>query len=123
MDFVLLDIVSFTWFILCWVGYTTFARLAAKKTNTLSSILYQFRKEWVEKLSLTGMSEVDAELLASLEKQVSFFASTSLLILASLVTVLSTSSEIFMNLTSLRFVTAVSLEFIQLKLLLLIIIL
>lgn len=122
MDFSLLDIVSFAWFIFCWVGYTTFARLSAKRTNTLSSILYRFRKEWVDKLSMTGMSEVDAELLASLEKQVSFFASTSLLILASLVTVLSTSSEIFMNLTSLSFVTVVSLEVIQMKLLLLIII-
>ena len=67
MDFSLLDIVSFAWFIFCWVGYTTFARLSAKRTNTLSSILYRFRKEWVDKLSMTGMSEVDAELLASLE--------------------------------------------------------
>jgi uncharacterized membrane protein len=122
MEFTLLDIISFVWFILCWVGYGAFARQAAKKTDTLSSILYKFRKEWVTKLSITGMSEVDAELLASLEKQVSFFASTSLLILASLVTVLSTSSEIFMNLTSLRFVTAVSVEFIQIKLMLLIVI-
>jgi uncharacterized membrane protein len=122
MEFSLLDIVSFIWFILCWTGYSTFARLAAKKTNTLSSILYQFRKEWVQKLSKTGMSEVDAELLASLEKQVSFFASTSLLILASLVTVLSTASDIFMNLSSMNFVAEVSVEFIQIKLLLLIII-
>ncbi len=68
------------------------------------------------------MSEVDADLLASLEKQVSFFASCSLLILASLVTVLSTSSEIFLNLSSLSFVTTVSVEVIQVKLLLLIIV-
>ena len=122
MEFSLLDIISFTWFIFCWIGYSTFARLAAKKTDTLSSILYQYRKEWVEKLSKTGMSEVDAELLASLEKQVSFFASTSLLILASLVTVLSTASDIFMNLSSLNFVAVVSVEFVQLKLLVLIII-
>lgn len=122
MNFNLLDFLGFGWFIFCWIGYSIFARQAAKRTDTLSSILYMFRKEWVQKLSLTGMSEVDAELLASLEKQVSFFASTSLLILASLVTVLSTASDIFMNLSSLRFVHAVSLEMIQLKLLLLIII-
>jgi uncharacterized membrane protein len=122
MSFTWLDIFAFFWFLLCWIGYSAFARRAAKKTDTLSSVLYKFRKEWIDKLSRTGMSEVDAELLASLERQVSFFASTSLLILASLVGVLSTASDIFMNLSSLSFVSAVSLQVIQLKLLLLIVI-
>ena len=74
MEFTLLDIVSFLWFLICWIGYTIFTRRAAKTTNTLSSILYRFRKEWIIKLTTTGMSEVDGELLASLERQVSFFA-------------------------------------------------
>ena len=122
MDFSLLDLLAFVWFIVTWVGYTAFARYAAKRRNSLSSVLYRFRKEWVEKLSRAGMSEVDAELLASLEKQVSFFASTSLLILASLVTVLSTASEVFMNLSALSFVKSVSVQVIQMKLMLMIII-
>ena len=66
------------------------------------------------------MSEVDSELLGSLERQVSFLASTSLLIIASLVTVLSAASEDFMNLSSLRFVQEVSPEVVQMKLLLMI---
>lgn len=115
-----LDIISFLWFISCWVGYALFARRAAKKRNSLSSVLYRYRKEWVKKLSLSGMSEVDAELLSSLEKQVSFLASTSLLILASLVTVLGAASDSLLNLSSLRFVTEVPLEVIQLKLLVMI---
>ncbi|MCP5346905.1 MAG: DUF599 domain-containing protein [Pseudomonadales bacterium] len=122
MEFSLLESLAFIWFLICWIGYSTFARRAAKTTDTLSSVLYKFRKEWIEKLSRTGMSEVDAELLASLERQVSFFASTSLLILASLVGVLSTASDSFMNLSSLSFVATVSLQVIQLKLLLLIVI-
>jgi len=122
MNFSTLDLISFIWFLICWIGYTTFTRRAAKTTNTLSSVLYNYRKEWIAKLSTTGMSEVDGELLASLERQVSFLASTSLLILASLVGVLSTSSDIFMNLSSLSFVTAASIQMIQIKLLLLIII-
>lgn len=82
--------------------------------------MYRYRLEWVKKLSLSGISEVDAELLASLEKQVSFLASTSLLIIASLVTVFSTSSDMFLNVSTLRFVTEVPLEVVQLKLLVLI---
>lgn len=97
-----------------------FARRAARKRNSLSSVLFRYRKEWVRKLSISGMSEVDAELLSSLEKQVSFLASTSLLILASLVTVLSTASDMFMNISTLDFVAEVPLEVVQLKLLLMI---
>lgn len=120
MELSALDIGSFIWFIICWVGYTLFARRAAKKVNSLSSVLYRYRKEWVKKLSISGMSEVDGELLASLEKQVSFLASTSLLIMASLVTVLGAASDKFLNFSALSFVPEVPLAVVQLKLILLI---
>jgi len=120
MDIYPLDIVSFFWFLACWVGYSLFARKQAKKRNSLSSVLYRYRKEWVLKLSKSGMSEVDSDLLGSLERQVSFMASTSLLILASLVTVLSAASEGFMDMSSLQFVDDISLEIVQMKLLLMI---
>jgi uncharacterized membrane protein len=120
MDISPLDLISFVFFIGSWWGYALFARRAAKKRNSLSSVLYRYRMEWVRKLSVSGMSEVDSELLSSLEKQVSFLASTSLLILASLVTVLSTASDMFMNLSDMRFVAEVSLETVQFKLLLMI---
>lgn len=120
MEFAPLDILSFLFFLCSWFGYALFARIAAKKRNSLASVLYRYRQEWVRKLSKRGMSEVDAELLASLEKQVSFLASASLLILASLVTVLSTASDMFMNISTLWFVAEVPLQVVQLKLLLLI---
>jgi uncharacterized membrane protein len=120
MDICPLNIFSFFWFLSCWVGYSLFARKQAKKRNSLSSVLYRYRKEWVLKLSKSGMSEVDSDLLGSLERQVSFMASTSLLILASLVTVLSAASEGFMDMSSLQFVDDVSLEIVQMKLLLMI---
>ena len=120
MDIFPLDIFSFFWFLSCWVGYSLFARKQAKKRNSLSSVLYRYRKEWVLKLSKSCMSEVDSDLLGSLERQVSFMASTSLLILVSLVTVLSAASEDFMDMSSLQFVDDVSLEIVQMKLLLMI---
>lgn len=120
MEFAPLDIISFLFFLCSWFGYALFARIAARKRNSLASVLYRYRQEWVRKLSNSGMSEVDAELLASLEKQVSFLASTSLLILASLVTVLSTASDMFMNISTLWFVDEVPLQVVQLKLLLMI---
>lgn len=119
MEIQLLDIFAFIWFLGTWVGYALFARAAAKKRNSLSSVLFRYRQEWVRKLCVSGMSEVDSELLASLERQVSFLASTSLIILASLVTVLGTASEMFMN-VSVGFVSETSIAEVQMKMLLLI---
>jgi len=115
-----LDLLAFIWFMATWIGYALFAKYAAKRRNSLSSVLYRYRQEWVKKLSNSGMSEVDSELLASLERQVSFLASTSLIILASMVTVLGTASDIFMNASSLWFVSEATQGEVQLKMLLMI---
>lgn len=120
MEFQVLDIIAFIWFIGTWTGYALFARSQAKKRNSLSSVLYKYRQEWVRKLCVSGMSEVDSELLGSLERQVSFLASTSLIILASLVTVLGTASEMFMNVSDVGFVSETSLGEVQMKMLLMI---
>ena len=120
MDFHPLDLIAFVWFMSTWIGYSVFAKHAAKKRNSLSSVLYRFRQEWVKKLSDSGISEVDSELLASLERQVSFLASTSLIILASLVTVLGTASDAFMNASSLWFVSESTEGEVQMKMLLMI---
>lgn len=120
MNLQLLDIIAFVWFISTWVGYATFAKYAAKRRNSLSSVLYRYRQEWVKKLSNSGMSEVDSELLGSLERQVSFLASTSLIILASLVTVLGTASDMFMNASSLWFVSDQTQGEVQMKMLVMI---
>lgn len=120
MDLQILDFIAFFWFLATWFGYAMFAKYAARRRNSLSSVLYRYRQEWVRKLSRSGMSEVDSELLGSLERQVSFLASTSLLILASLVTVLGTASDIFMNASSLWFVAETSQGEVQLKMLVLI---
>ena len=118
-----LDIISFIWFAFCWLGYTTFARKSAKRTDCLASILYRYRKEWIHKLSTNGMSEVDAELLSSIEKQVSFFASTTLLILAALATVVGTTAgESFMSFSELPLIAETTIAMVRLKLVLLLVI-
>ena len=120
MSVELLDVIAFVWFLSTWVGYSIFAKAAAKKRNSLSSVLYRYRQEWVKKLSTSGMSEVDSDLLGSLERQVSFLASTSHIILASLVTVLGTASDVFMNASSLWFVAEATQGEVQMKMLVMI---
>ncbi|HIN90060.1 MAG TPA: DUF599 family protein [Porticoccaceae bacterium] len=48
MELSALGITSFIWFIICWMGYALFSRRAAKKRNSLASVLYRYRMEWVK---------------------------------------------------------------------------
>jgi uncharacterized membrane protein len=62
----------------------------------------------------------DTALLASLERQVSFFASTTILILAGLLTLLSTSEKLYLTLTNLPTAYPSSLHETQARLVLMI---
>lgn len=83
------------WFITCWLGYVTFAKHQAKKTRCIASVMHRHRISWMERLLHREHLIADTALLASLERQVTFFASTTILILAALLTLLSTSERLF----------------------------
>jgi uncharacterized membrane protein len=97
----LVSLGCFIWFIICWAGYTKFARSQAKKTHCIASVLHRHRITWMRQLLYRDHLIADTALLASLERQVSFFASTTILILAALLTLLSTSEQLYLTLTDL----------------------
>ena len=111
---------TFGWFVLCWFGYTQFAKRQAKKTHCIASVLHRHRITWMRRLLYRDHLIADTALLASLERQVSFFASTTILILAALLTLLSTSEKLYSILTSLPNAYPTTLHETQARLLLMI---
>ncbi|NIB40723.1 DUF599 family protein [Pseudomaricurvus alkylphenolicus] len=107
------------WFLLCWVSYSQFAKAMAKKTHSLSSLLHFYRIDWMRRMLDRDQRVSDASLISNLERNVNFFASTTLLILAGIVTVLSSTDDAFTILERLPFAIGVSATALQLKLLLL----
>lgn len=91
---VVVNTVCLCWFLVCWVGYTYFARYYAANHSCLASELHKYREHWMQRVMLRDVRVGDAALLANLERNVSFLASTTILILAGLITVLAVSDQI-----------------------------
>ncbi|AQS37423.1 putative membrane protein [Shewanella psychrophila] len=81
-----LDMFAFVCFISCWLGYTTFARRKAKTTNCIARCLHQHRIHWMNELMTREIRVGEAALLANLERNITFFASTTMLVLAGVLT-------------------------------------
>jgi len=109
-----------SWFAFCWLGYVTFAKRQAKKTRCIASVMHRHRIAWMERLLLRDSFIADTALLASLERQVTFFASTTILILAALLTLLSTSESLFRVLANVPGTYPSTMFDIQIRLMLMI---
>jgi uncharacterized membrane protein len=81
------------WFILCWGGYTRYATWKARDTACLASVLHLYREDWMRRMLLRDNRIADASVIGNLERNASFFASSTLIILAGILTVLGASER------------------------------
>lgn len=112
-----LNTVAFAWFMICWVGYTRYAWHRGRDTPCLASVMYLYRKDWMGRLLLREQRIADASLISNLERNTSFFASSTLLILAGLIAVMGATDQAQKLLQDLPFVASVSREISEVKLL------
>lgn len=117
-----LDIASVTGFLITWAGYTIFARRKAKVSWCLASSMQWYRVEWMLRMLERDMRMPDAAIISNLERVIGFFASTSILILAGLVTALTATDAAIEVLSTLPLAEPTSAEQYELKILLLILI-
>jgi len=87
-EYSIINIVAFIWFCTAWIGYAYFARHKARQGVNLSSVLNRQRLNWMEQVVMREHRIMDAALIANLERNTSFLASTSILVLAGLLTAL-----------------------------------
>lgn len=114
------NVLCLFWLLFCWVGYARFAHYKAKKVVCLASVMHDLRLSWMRELLRRDMRVADASIIANLERNVSFMASTSILILAGLVTGLASTDDVFGLLSSMHLSAGVSPMDIQFKFLVLI---
>ncbi len=86
MSYSMLDIVAVICFFACWIGYARFARQKAKTTNCIAKCLHKHRIYWMYQLLKRDIRVADAALLANLERNITFFASTTMIVLAGVLT-------------------------------------
>ena len=114
-----LDLIAVIWFFVLWIGYTLFAKRKAKKVSCLSFELRRKRTDWMQKMLLRDNKMADVGLISTLERNVTFFASSSLLILAGLLTAMSSAEKLSVMLSNLVPWANYTEGSVQLKLLLL----
>ncbi len=116
MQLTLLDISAFICFIVCWIGYTWFARVKAKNTNCIARCLHQHRIHWMNELITRDIRVGEAALLANLERNIAFFASTTLLVLAGVLTLFAQVERLEAVIATIPFAEYPNHAAIQLKL-------
>lgn len=102
-EYSILNVVAIAWFCFTWVGYAYFAKYKAKQGVNLSSVLSRQRMNWMGQMLERENRVTDAALVANLERNTSFLASTSILVLAGLLTALGITGSIDKILQSLPF--------------------
>ena len=115
--FTITDWVALFWFIFCWSGYTFFANRQQESVTNLAKSLTQLRGVWMKALIDRDMRIADATTLGILQRTVTFFASTTIFILAGLLAVLGASDKALQLAHALPFVSEHSQSAWELKIL------
>ncbi|AKE51097.1 DUF599 domain-containing protein [Kangiella geojedonensis] len=117
----LLDWIALTWFLLCWIGYTYFARIKQRNSSTIANQLEANRVEWLERMIQREMRMADISGLGILQRNVTFFASTTIFIIAGLLTVLGSTEKAIVLLQALPWIEIDSRATWELKILILVV--
>ncbi|CAN1603198.1 DUF599 domain-containing protein [Pseudomonas mediterranea] len=113
----LTHLLAAVWFIICWGGYTRYATWKARDTACLASVMHLYREDWMRRMLLRENRIADASVIGNLERNASFFASSTLIILAGILTVLGASDRAVSLLADLPLVQQASQGMAEVKLL------
>lgn len=101
-----LDLAAFGWFLLCWIGYARYAKRCSAREVCLASVMHLYRKDWMLRMSRRDNRMADMSAIGTLERNVTFFASSSLIILAGILTLMGYLDKAISIFTDLPFAAA-----------------
>lgn len=87
------DFLAIAWFALLWIGYAYYAEYMARSRPSLSNTLDLYREDWMRRVLKRENRIADASVVGNLERNGAFFASSSLLIIAGILTALGYTEE------------------------------
>ncbi|MCW8975840.1 MAG: DUF599 domain-containing protein [Sedimenticola sp.] len=114
------SLLASVWFLICFYGYMFYSKHMALTTHCLSSVLHQYRQEWMTHMLSRDVRVADTTVLANLERSVAFFASSTMLVLAGLMTVMGSTDKVIDMVADVPFANVASRAEWEMKLLLLV---
>lgn len=114
-----IDWLALAWFLACWGGYSWFGDRSSRARQGLIGVSHRHRLDWARQLMAREVRIVDSSLVGNLMGSVSFYANTTIYIIAGLVAVIGTMDKAILATAELPFARATGRELWELKLLLL----
>lgn len=103
-DFTLYDLLAALWSFAWWIGYTLFADHGPRQRHSISASMARYRHKWMEQMLKRQMRMVDTAIAGNLITGISFFASTTILVLVGFVALLGYSEQALQALSAIPFV-------------------
>jgi uncharacterized membrane protein len=114
------DWFAFAWFIACWAGYGWIVEHGPNgQMRGLLGVSHWYRLEWGRQMLRRDVRVADSGLVGNLMQNVSFYANTTIYVIAGLLALLGTMDKLIDAASDLPFARAVSREVWEVKLLLL----
>ena len=117
------DYLAIVWFFVWWAGNNKFSKLGRLNRPNLISAMAQWRVPWMRQMLKRDNQIVDIQIVRILVRSASFFASTSILVLAGLIAILGATARAIEFARSIPISPPMSLEFWEVKMLSLIFVL
>lgn len=92
-DLRLIEVVAPVVFLTCWIGYWGFADELRLGNRSLMRRMHEFRRAWLMQMLIRENRIVDVQVVQVLVHNVSFFASSAILIVGGFVAVLGASEQ------------------------------
>jgi len=113
-----IDWLALSAFLLCWAGYTWFSERSRWCCKGLIGHLHSYRKDWAYHMLERDLRMTDAALIGNLMTSVSFYANTTIYIIAGLVAALGASDKLISVTAELPFGGIGNRELLEIKLML-----
>lgn len=114
-----LDWLALAWFLACWAGYGQFAERGNAARRGLVGISHSYRLEWARRMLARDVRITDAALIGNLMQSVSFYANTTIYIIAGLIAILGTLDSVLSLAADLPFAARATRNMLEMRLLLL----
>lgn len=88
------NLLALLWFVIAVYGYQSYAIGASRRKDSLAGVLHAYRQRWMVRMISRDMRIADIGAIANQERYVTLFASSSLLILAGLVTLVGYTEDV-----------------------------
>jgi len=115
----LLDIVALLCFLVAWVGYTLWADRFSEHRDSLMTVMYGYRLQWMRQALRREVRVADASLLSTLIRSISLFASTAIFLVGGVVAIFGGLEQVQELTKDLTYVAKASKVMWEIKLLLL----